>query len=290
MSLRPWILAARPKTLPAAVAPVLVGAALAAHDGVFAVLPALICLVFALLIQIGANYANDYYDYVQGADPPERVGPTRAVASGLVSPAVMKRATWAVLTLAFVVGMSLVWWGGWWLVVVGVASVTGALAYTGGPYPLGYHGWGDAFVFVFFGLVAVAFTYYVQAGAFSPAAWWLGAAVGALSTNLLVVNNYRDADTDRVAGKHTLVVRWGRSAARVQYALSVVLALAVPIAMALQGRDWSLLLPVAMAPLGMQLVLRLRRARTRDDFQQVLAWTAQMLLFTSVLIALGLVA
>ncbi|WP_309384214.1 1,4-dihydroxy-2-naphthoate polyprenyltransferase [Cerasicoccus frondis] len=289
MKVGAWILAARPKTLPAAIAPVLVGTALAAHNGVFDLAPALICLAFALLIQIGTNFANDYFDFVQGADTKERIGPTRAVAAGLVSPDAMRIAMIIVLSLAFIVGLSLVYWGGLWLVVIGIVSIICAVAYTGGPYPLGYNGLGDIFVFIFFGLIAVGFTYYVQAGAFSHVAWLLGAGVGALSTNLLVVNNYRDLETDRVAGKRTLVVRWGRKAAWRQYIISVMLALGIPVGLALSGFGWALLLPLGMAPLGILLCVLLQRAQTRDDFQLVLAQTAKLLLFYSGLLSVGLV-
>ncbi|MGE9295442.1 MAG: 1,4-dihydroxy-2-naphthoate octaprenyltransferase, partial [Puniceicoccales bacterium] len=169
--------------MPAAIAPVAVGSALAVHDGVFNAAPAAICLAFALLIQIGTNYANDYFDFIKGADTAERIGPTRAVAAGLVTPAAMRMATILVLALAFIIGLFLVNWGGWPLVIIGVVSIVCAVAYTGGPFPLGYNGLGDLFVFIFFGLVAVGFTYFVQAGAFSGVAWLLGAGVGALSTN-----------------------------------------------------------------------------------------------------------
>ncbi|GHC00087.1 1,4-dihydroxy-2-naphthoate polyprenyltransferase [Cerasicoccus arenae] len=289
MKIGVWILAARPKTLPAAIAPVLVGTALAAHDGQFAATPAFICLAFALLIQIGTNFANDYFDFVQGADNEQRIGPTRAVAAGLISPKAMRYATIVVLTLAFLVGMFLVYWGGAWLVLVGLVSIFCAITYTGGPYPLGYNGLGDVFVFIFFGLVAVGFTYYVQAGAFSSVAWMLGAGVGALSTNLLVINNYRDVETDRAAGKRTLVVRWGRSAAWWQYVVSVLLAMAVPAMLVIAGYAWTVLLPLAMTPLGVFLCLLLKRSKTRADFQLVLAQTAKMLLFYSGLLSIGLV-
>jgi len=289
MKVAPWILAIRLRTLPAAIAPVLVGTALAAHHGEFDAVPACICLAFALLIQIGANYANDYFDFVQGADTEQRIGPTRAVASGLISPTAMRNATYGVLALAFLVGLSLVYWGGVWLVIIGVLSIFGAIAYTGGPYPLGYNGLGDIFVFLFFGLVAVGFTYYVQAGVFSGTAWLLGAGVGALSTNLLVVNNYRDIDTDRAAGKRTLVVRFGRPAAWRQYCGGVALAFVVPLLLAVSTQVWTLLLPLAMIPLGLFLCILLKRSSSRDDFQLVLAQTAKLLLFYSGLLAVGLV-
>ncbi|MCC5025165.1 MAG: 1,4-dihydroxy-2-naphthoate polyprenyltransferase [Candidatus Synoicihabitans palmerolidicus] len=213
-----WWEAARPRTLPAAIAPVLVATALAWHDGTMHLGAAAICLTFALLIQIGTNYANDCFDFVKGADTKDRVGPRRAVAAGVIAPATMKRAIAAVFGAAFIVGLSLLPFGGWPLLVVGLTSIFSGIAYTGGPYPLAYNGWGDVFVFVFFGLVAVTATYFVQAGQVTPDAWILGAGIGALATNILVVNNYRDIATDRVAGKRTLAVRWGPTFAELQFA------------------------------------------------------------------------
>jgi 1,4-dihydroxy-2-naphthoate octaprenyltransferase len=234
-SLRIWLSAARPRTLPAAVAPVLVGCALAWRADTFTAPAAAACLVFALLIQIGTNFANDYYDYIQGADTAERVGPRRAVAAGWVRPAAMRAAMAGVFAAAFLTGLTLLPYGGWPLLAVGVASILCGIAYTGGPYPLGYHGLGDLFVFLFFGLVAVGATYFVQAGAVSVESLLAGAGVGALAANILVVNNYRDVETDVKAGKRTLVVRWGRRFARCQFAFSHALALAVPFALAARG-------------------------------------------------------
>lgn len=228
-----WIEAARPRTLPAALAPVLVGTALAAHEGVVKPIAAALCLLFALLSQIAANFGNDYFDFVKGADNASRVGPRRAVASGLVAPAVMKRATIGVCIAAFCIGLGLLPYGGWPLLAIGIASLASAIAYTGGPYPLGYHGLGDVFVFVFFGLVAVCATVYVQVGNVSMSSILTGAAVGALATNILIVNNYRDADTDRAAGKRTLVVRFGRRFARTHFSANHLLALATPLALAI---------------------------------------------------------
>ena len=225
----------RPRTLPAAVAPVLVGSALAWRAGAFSLAAALLCLAFALLVQIGANFANDYYDFLHGADTHERVGPVRAVAAGLVSPTAMRRAMWLAFGLAFATGLALIAWGGWWLAAVGIASIACAIAYTGGPYPLGYHGLGDVFVFLFFGLVAVGVTFYVQAGRIAASSLWAGAAVGALATNILLVNNYRDAATDAKAGKRTVVVRFGRRYARGQFAAAHAIAAATPPALAALG-------------------------------------------------------
>ncbi|MDB6115539.1 MAG: menA, partial [Lacunisphaera sp.] len=207
---RLWWEAARPRTLAAAVIPVLVGTALAAGYESADWLAAAICLAFALFVQVGTNYANDYYDFVKGADTPSRVGPRRAVAAGLIAPATMRRATGLVFGAAFLVGLLLVRSGGWWLVPIGVGSILCGLAYTGGPWPLGYNGLGDLFVFGFFGLVAVDTTFYVQAGHVFSDVTSCGAAIGLLAANILVANNYRDLETDAAAGKKTLVVRFGR--------------------------------------------------------------------------------
>lgn len=225
-----WIQASRPRTLPAAAAPVLLGVGLAVWNGRAAWLPALAALLGALLIQIATNLANDYFDHARGADTEERVGPVRVTAAGLVAPAAVKRAMLLTLAAAFAVGVYLVAVGGWPIAVIGAVSLVLAVAYTGGPFPLAYNGLGDVFVFVFFGLVAVAGTYYVQALVFPLEAWWLGAGTGALSTAVLVVNNLRDRATDAKVGKRTLAVRLGRRGTQLEYAgLLVVAALVLPV-------------------------------------------------------------
>lgn len=224
-----WIEAARPRTLPAAIAPVIVGTALAVHAGKPHFGAAALCLVFALLAQIAANFGNDYFDFVKGADTKARVGPRRAVAAGLISPAAMRSATIGTCIAAFAIGLGLLPFGGCPLLIIGLASLVSAIAYTGGPFPLAYHGLGDLFVFVFFGLVAVSATFFVQTGTLSIPSLVASIGVGCLTTNILVVNNYRDADTDREAGKHTLVVRFGRRFARTQFATNHLLALISPV-------------------------------------------------------------
>jgi len=228
-SLRVWTLAARPKTLTAGLAPVLVGTGLAAHDGAFAALPALAALLGATLIQIGTNLANDYYDFVRGGDTAERVGPLRVTQAGLIPPHTVRNAMLLVLALAFVPGAYLVAVAGWPIILIGLVSLACAVLYTGGPFPLAYHGLGDVFVFVFFGLVAVGGTYYVQALAWPSDALLAGAGLGALSTALLVVNNLRDIRTDALAGKRTLAVRLGRGGTQAEYALLLALAALVPV-------------------------------------------------------------
>ena len=226
---RAWILAARPKTLPAAAAPVLVGVALAWKAGGFRPLPAAAALVGALLIQVATNLANDYFDFVKGADTHDRVGPTRVTQAGLIAPEAVRAGMILTLAAALAVGVYLVWVGGMPIVWIGLASLVCAVAYTGGPFPLAYHGLGDLFVFVFFGLVAVTGTVYVQTLAFSLEALWAGAGVGAVSTTLLVVNNLRDIGTDARAGKRTLAVRLGVTGTRVEYTALWAFAVAVPV-------------------------------------------------------------
>jgi 1,4-dihydroxy-2-naphthoate octaprenyltransferase len=284
---RIWASASRPRTLPAAVAPVVVGSAMAGHDHAFDVAAAGLCLVFALLVQVGTNFANDYYDFVHGADTAARVGPRRAVASGLVSPAVMKRAMVAVFIAAFAIGLGLIHWGGPWMLAIGVASILCGIAYTGGPWPLGYHGLGDAFVFVFFGLVAVTTTYFVQAGRVSAHAFLASVPIGLLAANILLINNYRDAETDAAAKKRTLVVRFGRPFARAQFALCLCGAYAVPIVFKATGYGWWCLLSLLSMPLAVSHVRQLATGATPSEHVALLGDTGKLLAIYAVLFAAG---
>ena len=287
-----WWEAARPRTLPAAIAPVVVASALAWHDGWFHPIAATTCLAFALLIQIGTNYANDYFDFKKGADTAERVGPRRAVAAGLIAPATMQRAMVLVFAVAFVVGLSLLQFGGWPLLVVGIASIICGVIYTGGPYPLAYHGWGDVFVFVFFGLVAVGATYFVQVGAISGATWACGIGIGALSANILVVNNYRDFETDRKAGKRTLVVRWGRGFAQTQFALAHLTMVGVVVWLARDdtlGVIWSIGLAGICFGVGVRQLIRLRHANTPTALIDLLGATGRYLALVAILLSVAIV-
>lgn len=218
-------MAMRPRTLPAGVTPVVLGSVLAWREGLFTWPATALCLGFAVLVQIGTNFANDYFDYVKGADTPNRVGPTRAVAAGLIQPATMLRATVGVLAAAVGIGCGLIPYGGWGLIGIGIVSVLCAVGYTGGRYPLAYLGLGDIFVFIFFGPVAVGFTFFVHTSYFSIEALGAGLGVGALAMNILVVNNLRDRETDRSCGKRTLAVRFGRRCALVQYQVGLSVAI-----------------------------------------------------------------
>lgn len=233
-----WVLAARPKTLAASVSPVLIGAALAYRHGSFIIIPAVLCLCVALFAQIASNFANDYFDFKKGADGKERLGQARAVASGWIQPRMMLYATFIVLGLACMCGCGLLFYRGWELILVGIAIVLGVLAYSAGPYPLAYRGWGDICVLVFYGIVPVCFTYYVQTGEFSWSAFWLSLAIGFQSVNILMVNNYRDYEQDKTVGKRTSIVIFGRSFGRVMYLVNMVLAYAFSFPVYLY-RDWT---------------------------------------------------
>ncbi|MDD2797474.1 MAG: 1,4-dihydroxy-2-naphthoate polyprenyltransferase [Bacteroidales bacterium] len=205
-----WIHAARPKTLTAASMPVLTATALAWFDGTFKPIAALSCIAFALLAQIAANFANDYFDFKGGIDTDERLGPARAVASGWITPKAMLRATFLMLVLACLCGLALILYGGWTMIWVGLACIVFAVLYSTGPYPLSRYGMGDIFVLVFFGFVPVLFTYYVQINSFPISAWLLGGMMGLLSINILITNNYRDIETDRKTNKYTSIVLLGK--------------------------------------------------------------------------------
>ncbi|MDR0901590.1 MAG: 1,4-dihydroxy-2-naphthoate polyprenyltransferase [Opitutaceae bacterium] len=285
-----WLQAARPRTLPAAVAPVLAGSAMAWHDGGFQAAAALACLAFALLVQIGTNFANDYYDHKKGADTAGRVGPRRAVAMGWVRPATMRAAMWLVFAAAFLAGLTLLRFGGWPLLAIGVTSILCGIAYTGGPFPLAYHGLGDVFVFIFFGLVAVGATYFVQTGALTADVMLVASAIGLLSVNILLVNNYRDMETDAQAGKRTLIVRLGRGAARAQFSVSLALALGVPVVLRARGFSSWVLLPLLLAPLAISHARRLRRDTKPARQIALLGDTGKLLALYALLLAAGLAA
>ncbi|WPJ97338.1 1,4-dihydroxy-2-naphthoate polyprenyltransferase [Coraliomargarita algicola] len=283
-----WLEATRPKTLPAAVAPVLLGTAMAHSQGQLLVVPALICLGFALLVQIGTNFANDYLDGVKGTDTDARLGPRRAVASGLVAPATMKAATIGILAFAFCLGLSLIYFGGWWLLAIGIASILCAWIYTGGPYPLAYNGLGDLFVVLFFGLIAVGCTFYVQTGSIHQEVVWLGLACGLVVNNLLVVNNYRDLEEDRKAQKRTLVVMLGRRWALLQYGASLLWAGAVLIWLACQGYGALVLLGWIPVGWGLYHMRKLPQAEQASDYLMCLKRAAIVVVAYGLLVSLGL--
>lgn len=287
-SLAAWVLAARPKTLAAAIAPVAVGSACAHAAGVFRVGPALGALSGALFLQIAANFANDLFDYEKGADTAERLGPTRAVQAGLLAASAVRRGLFVVLLAALGVGIYLTWQAGPVIAAIGVLSIVAALAYTGGPYPLGYHGLGDVFVFLFFGMVAVPGSAFVHARTVPELSIWAAIPIGALSTAILVVNNLRDRETDARAGKRTLAVRFGRSGSVREYCGLVGVAYLVPVLLfALEKSSAGVLVPLLTSPIA----LRLCRAIRDEDgavLNRRLEQTARLAFAYGFLLALGI--
>ncbi len=244
-----WVAGARVRTLPAAVAPVLAGTGVAAYDDAVVWWKALLALVVSLALQVGVNYANDYSDGVRGTDD-DRVGPMRLVGSGAASPAAVKRAAFLAFGVAAVTGLVLAATTAWWLVAVGLLCILAAWFYTGGSKPYGYLGLGEVMVFVFFGLVAVMGTVYVQAETFPAAGWYAATGIGALACGILVANNLRDIPTDREVGKVTLAVRLGDARTRGLYALLVGLAVVALVGVAVSTSAWALLGLVFLVPAG----------------------------------------
>jgi 1,4-dihydroxy-2-naphthoate octaprenyltransferase len=284
-----WWLAIRPATLTASAAPVLVGTGAAWSDGVFAPVPALAALVGASLLQVGANFANDVFDFERGADNADRLGPQRATQQGWISAAQMKRAMWLAFAGALVTGVYLTSVAGWPVMALGLLSIAAAYLYTGGPKPYGYLGLGDLSVFVFFGPGAVAGSYFVQAQAVSPMVLWASVPIGALATAILVVNNLRDIETDARAGKLTLAVRLGERATRNYYQLLLAMAYAVPpIVGWFRGLDdaW-VILPWLSLPLALRLAGRMRHERGLA-LNGCLVQTARLEVVFGLLFAVGL--
>jgi 1,4-dihydroxy-2-naphthoate octaprenyltransferase len=290
-TLRIWILAARPATLPAALSGVAVGIGAALASGAALRLDtALGCIAVALLLQVVANFANDLSDFRRGADTADRSGPLRVAAAGLVTERQLEVAIAVTIAAAGVVGVWLATVGGPVLIALGVLAVVAALAYTGGPWPYGYRGLGEVFVFVFFGLVAVIGTAYLQAGRLEPLFVPAAVPVGALITAILVVNNLRDIDTDRSAGKRTLAVMMGVGATRLEYALLIGTAFAVPAALAVSMRSVWVLAPLMALPLTAPLLRTVRDFTEPRRLNPVLKGTARLALVHGLLLAFGLVA
>jgi 1,4-dihydroxy-2-naphthoate polyprenyltransferase len=284
--LRLWLVAARPRTLPAAVAPVLVGTALAGSEDVFRALPFVAALVGSVFIQIGTNLSNDYSDARRGADTEDRLGPVRVTAGGLMPPRRVLVGTYVAFGIAVAAGLYLAAVAGWELLVVGGASILAGVLYTGGPRPYGYEGLGEVFVFLFFGIVAVAGSYFAQTQELRWEAVALAAPVGLLAAAILVVNNVRDIDTDRRAGKRTLAVKLGRERSRKLFTAMVIVAFVVPPVLVPSLSPWVLLSWVAL-PLAPPLI---RTVGTRTDgpaLNQALAGTGRLLALYSLLLALG---
>jgi 1,4-dihydroxy-2-naphthoate octaprenyltransferase len=285
-----WILATRPRTLPAAIAPVMLGSATAVADKNFVWLPAVAALMVALLLQIGVNLANDYFDYLKGIDTQDRLGPARVTQSGLIPEKEVKAGMILTIILSLLPGIYLLTVGGLPVLIIGLACICVALAYSGGPFPLASHGLGDLFVFIFFGLVAVCGTYYVQALHLTPRVWLMGVIEGLLITAILVVNNLRDIQSDRQTGKRTLAVIIGNRGSRIEYVLLIAGAYVIPIILWLGGRmsAW-VLLPLISLPTALSLMRLIWKNPADPILNQALAKTAKLALIYSIFLSIGLI-
>lgn len=288
--IRPWLLAARPKTLPAAIAPVLIGTALAFAEGRGHWLSAMLAAICSLLLQIGANYANDYFDFIKGTDSPQRLGPTRATAAGWVSPQAMLRAFIIVFALAACSGIYPLIRGGLPVLLIGIFSIIAAVLYTGGPKPLGYIGLGDLFVFIFFGLIAVSGTYYIQTLSLNRIVVWAACAPGLLSTAILTVNNLRDVENDAIAGKRTLPVLFGSAFGRLEYLICLITAcIVVPLGLVLFDKSHAfILISSATLLFSLRPLKILYHQPPGPRYNQVLGQTGMLLLIFSMLFSIGL--
>ncbi len=284
-----WIIASRPKTLLAAVVPVMVGSALAVSQEIFEPLYSLIALLCSVLIQVGTNFTNDLYDFMKGADNKERKGPLRVLASGMVSPNEMKLAIALVFGLAFLLGLYLVYTDGVVILIIGLLSIGAGIAYTAGPYPLAYNGWGDVFVFLFFGIVGTAGTYYLHSHEFTTLSLLVAVPVGALITNILVVNNYRDIEEDKAAKKYTLAVKFGKNFTRYQFINSIVISYLI-LAVIFIRYDFSywVFLPFLTLPLAVKLIKMLYRFKG-EQLNKTLELSAKYAALFGLLFSAGMI-
>jgi 1,4-dihydroxy-2-naphthoate octaprenyltransferase len=283
-----WILASRPKTLLASVVPVMVGTALAINVGEFNLLVTLIALVCSLLIQTGTNFTNDLYDYLRGADKTSRKGPVRVLASGLITVKEMKAGIFITFLSSFLLGLYLVYVGGLIILVIGTLSIIAGLAYTAGPYPLAYKGLGDIFVFMFFGLIGTMGTFYLQTNEISLAAFLSSIPVGSLITNILVVNNYRDIEEDKIAGKNTLAVKLGKTFTQYQFIFLITVSFLTPLALFLffDFKIW-IFLPYLTLPVAYNITKMLFRL-DGEQLNKTLELTAKFSALFGILFSAGL--
>jgi len=283
-----WIMASRPKTLWAAIAPVIIGTSMAFGADKGHLLSAVLAAISAMLIQIGTNYANDYFDFIRGADQKGRLGPTRVTQAGLVTPAAMRRATAIVFMLAVLAGLYLIWRGGWPILIIGILSILFGILYTAGPYPLGYNGLGDIFVLIFFGVVAVGGTFYVQVLEINALVILAGLSPGLFSMAILTVNNLRDVQSDIKAGKLTLAVRFGENFARWEYLLSVLIACLIPILLFFLTHSHLYALAASLVFVAaIPSIKTIFEQKPGIIFNQVLATTGKLLLIYSLLFSIG---
>ncbi len=284
-----WVIASRPKTMTAAIAPVLLGSALAYYEGAFNIIIFFVILIASCLIQIGTNLTNDLFDYIKGADNNDRLGPKRAMQAGLIVESEMKRAIFIVFSLSICFGFYLALLGGWVIVGIGLLSILFAILYTGGPYPLAYNGLGDIFVFIFFGLIAVSGTYYLYTDHFSINSFILGSSVGCLATAILVVNNLRDIDNDKEYGKNTLAVYFGKKFTQFEYLLLMIIAYIIPIYISIDlGNKASIYIVYFTLPISIRLIIDVFY-KMNSMLNETLEATAKLLLLYSLLFSFGIV-
>ncbi|MCX6151714.1 MAG: 1,4-dihydroxy-2-naphthoate polyprenyltransferase [Ignavibacteriales bacterium] len=286
--LNSWLLASRPKTLLAATVPVVVGSALAMNENSFKPIAALVALICSVLIQVGTNFTNDLYDFLKGTDKKERSGPRRALASGWITVAEMKVGVVLTFGTSFLLGLYLINLGGYPILVIGILSILAGFAYTAGPYPLAYNGLGDIFVFLFFGLVGTVGTFYVQTLKVTTLSFWASVPVGALITNILVVNNYRDTDEDKLAGKKTLAVIFGKQFTRLQYIFFMIISYLTPVVVFFTYKQevW-VFLPLLTFPISYRLIKMIFTLEGKQ-LNKTLELTAKLSALYGALFAIGI--
>ena len=286
-SIQAWILAARPKTLSGALIPVLIGSSLAFMHHSFQWVPTLICALFACLMQIAANFINDLYDYLKGSDRSDRLGPERACTQGWITPKAMKFGIWITLTTACLIGLTLLFYGGWPLIIVGVLCVVFAFAYTTGPYPLSYHGFGDLLVLIFFGFVPVGGTYYVQSLTWTNEVTIASIICGLVINTLLVVNNYRDYEEDFISGKKTIIVKFGKRFGELFYLLLGIIAAGMCVAFVFEGSLFAGLLPQLYLIPHLKTYAKMKKIESGKELNLILGETSRNILLFGLLLSFG---
>lgn len=283
-----WLLAARPKTLPASVVPVFVGCTLAFHDKKFTLIPALICFIFALLAQIVSNFLNDYFDYKKGSDRTDRLGPERAVAKGWISPGKMLKASLLLISIACILGCVLIYYAGWSMTIVGLGVCIGAYAYSAGPFPLAYNGLGDICVVIFYGLIPVGFTYYVQALDWNHTTTICGLAIGIVATNILVSNNYRDREQDKISNKNTTIVLFGEKFGRYFYLTNGLIAVLICFSLYFYGMKGAALYPILYLIPHIKTWREMIRIRQGRELNKILAQSSRNTIIFGLLLIAGI--
>ncbi len=284
-----WFLAARPKTLPAAIVPVLVGSSLAIYSDSFFLPYSIVALLCSILIQIGTNYTNDLFDYLKGSDTKERKGPLRVLSAGLISVREMKIGIFVVFAITFLLGLYLVYAAGWIVLGIGIVSIIAGLAYTAGPFPLAYNGLGDIFVFLFFGIVGTMGTYYLHHQEFTLLAFLISLPVGALITNILIVNNFRDIEEDRNSGKKTLAVIFGNTFSKVEFIFLLIVSFLIPVILfTYYNFSFGIFLPYLSLPIAF-LLIKMLNEYNGTQLNNTLELTAKFSALYGLLFSIGIV-